>query len=61
MYCAFKESEVSSDEACINLLKRYRSGENAVRILSLNTPTIDQLTNYPYQFTVRDNDIIGTA
>jgi hypothetical protein len=48
MYYAFKESELSLQEACKNFLRRYIVPvDNTRRILSLNTPIIDQLKNHP--------------
>jgi hypothetical protein len=60
MYYAFKESEVSLNEACKHLPRRYIDPVNiAGWILSLNAPIVDQLKNHPYQLTVSDSYIIG--
>jgi predicted acetyltransferase len=56
MHYALKESEVSLDEASNNLLWRYIvTVNNSGRILSLNTPTVDQLKNTLYQSTLNDS------
>jgi hypothetical protein len=61
MYYAFKESEVLLNEACNNLLRRYIVAvNNTVRIVSLNTPVVNQLKNTPCQLTLSDRYIIGT-
>jgi hypothetical protein len=62
MYYAFKGSEVSLDEACSNLLRRYIAPiNNAVRMLGLKTPIVDQLKNTPCPLILSDSYIIGTA
>jgi hypothetical protein len=56
MYYAFKESGVICYEACNNLLRRYIIPvNNTGRILSLNTPIVDQLKSYPYPLTLSDS------
>jgi hypothetical protein len=62
MYYASKESEVLLYEACNNLLKRYIVAvNNRVRVLSLNTPIIDQPKNQPYQLTLSNSYNIATV
>jgi hypothetical protein len=62
MYFAFKESEVGLDEACNNLLRRYIVPVNNIgRVISFKISIVDQQKNHPYQLTLSDSDIIGTA